>query len=239
MSLLWRRPRAEVLFYVLHIHSALSPCAEDEMTPHNVCAMAALKGLDLIALTDHNAAGNLRSFEEAALARGLMFLPGIEVTTAEEVHILTYFPTVDAAEAMGAWCREQLMGQRNKPEFFGTQRLFGSRDEPRGEEEALLIGALAADLGQVCKKARGLGGVPVPAHVFRSFGLMTVLGFFPAESGFLTAETKPGEQLPAGMVALHSSDAHTLGAIAEREHALPVSARTNQAVLGFLLDHKV
>ena len=168
-----------MLYYDLHIHSALSPCAEEDMTPCNICAMAALKGLDLIAVTDHNSGGNLRAVAQADGERELLFLPGIEVCTAEEVHILTYFPTVDAAEAMGAWCKAQLLGQRNKPQFFGAQRLMNSRDEVLGEEEALLIGALAADLGQVCSQARSLGGVPVPAHVFRSYGLMTVLGFFP------------------------------------------------------------
>lgn len=202
--------------------------------PCNVCAMAALKGLDLIALTDHNTGGNLKAFSEAAREQGLIFLPGIEVCTSEEVHILTYFAQVDAAEAMGAWCKEQLLGQKNNPQFFGTQRLLTSRDEPVGEEDALLIGALAADLGEVCHKARSLGGVPVPAHVFRSFGLLTVLGFFPPDAGFKTAEAKPGETLPEGIFTLHSSDAHTLGAIAEREQALPVATRTPQAVLDFI-----
>lgn len=204
------------------------------MTPFNVCAMASLKGLDLIAVTDHNSAGNLRTFEAAARERGLMFLPGIEVCSAEEVHILTYFPTLDRAEAMGAWCREQLMGQKNRPEFFGTQRLFDSRDGEMGEEDALLIAALAADLGQVCERTRSLGGVPVPAHVFRSFGLMTVLGFFPPDAGFKAAEIKPGEQLPEGILALHSSDAHSLGAIAERERALPLAQPSLEAVLALL-----
>lgn len=227
-----------MLYYDLHIHSALSPCAEDDMTPCNICAMAALKGLDLIAVTDHNSGGNLRAVAQAAGERELLFLPGIEVCTAEEVHILTYFPTVDAAEAMGAWCKAQLLGQRNKPRFFGAQRLMNSRDEVLGEEEALLIGALAADLGQVCSQARSLGGVPVPAHVFRSYGLMTVLGFFPPDAGFKAAEAKPGEKLPEGMLALHSSDAHSLGAIAEREHALPLTERSRGALMAFLTDPK-
>lgn len=223
-----------MLYYDLHIHSCLSPCADEDMTPCNVCAMAALKGLDLIALTDHNTGGNLPAFEQAAREQGLVFLPGIEVCTAEEVHILTYFAQVDAACAMGAWCKEQLMGQKNKPQFFGSQRLMTSRDEPLGEEDALLIGALAADLEEVCRKARSLGGVPVPAHVFRSFGLMTVLGFFPPDAGFKAAEAKPGETLPTGILPLHSSDAHTLGDIAEREQALPLTIRTPQAALDFI-----
>lgn len=219
------------MYYDLHLHSCLSPCADEDMTPNNVTAMAALKGLQLIALTDHNSGGNLRAFEEAARERGLLFLPGIEVCTAEEVHILSYFPTVDAALRMGDWCREQLMGQKNQPQFFGTQRLLDSQDQEVGEEDALLIGALAQDLNQVCARVRALGGVPVPAHVYRSYGLMTVLGFFPKDAGFRTAEIKPGEQLPDGILPLHSSDAHSLGAIAEPEHRLPLHGGTLQEVL--------
>lgn len=218
----WRRPGPDALHYDLHIHSALSPCADEEMTPCNVCAMARLKGLELIALTDHNSARNLRAFAQAARERELRFLPGLEVTTAEEVHLLTYFPDVERAESMGAWCREQLMGQKNRPAFFGRQLVLDSGDRILGEEDALLIGALASGLDEVCAKVRSLDGVPVPAHVNRSYGLLTVLGFFPPDAGFMAAEARPGEELPPGVLPLHSSDAHTLGAIAEPEHALPL-----------------
>ncbi|MDD4081738.1 MAG: PHP domain-containing protein [Eubacteriales bacterium] len=224
------------MYYDLHIHSALSPCAGDEMTPGNVCAMAALKDLGIIAVTDHNSAGNLRAFSKVCRAKGILLLPGIEVCTSEEVHVLAYFPTVSQAERMGDWCRQQLMGQKNKPDFFGRQRLLDWEDRVTGEEDALLIGALAADLNQVCGIVRALDGVPVPAHVYRSYGLMKVLGFFPPEAGFRAAEAGRDERLPEGMTALCSSDAHELGAIAEPEQKLPLKTRSAQSVLALLRD---
>ena len=85
----------------LHIHSCLSPCAEEDMTPANICGMAHIKGLDAIAVTDHNSARSLPYVKEAADYYGLILLPGIEVTTREEVHLLGYFPTVEAAVEAG------------------------------------------------------------------------------------------------------------------------------------------
>lgn len=223
-----------MLYYDLHLHSCLSPCADKDMTPNNVCAMARLKGLDLIALTDHNASGNLAAFDRAAAKNGLLFLPGLEVCTAEEVHLLTYFASVDQAQRMGEWCRLHLPQEKNRPEFFGQQVLMDEEDRPTGQEEALLIGALDQGLSTVVKTARSLGGVVVPAHIHRSYGLLTVLGFLPGDEGFQTVEIRPGEQPPAGTRSITSSDAHHLGDIAERQYTLPVRQKSVLAVLAWL-----
>ena len=90
------------LRYELHCHSCVSPCGDDGMTPVMLCGMAKLAELDLLAVTDHNSAANLPAAEEACDAYGLLLLPGIEVTTEEEIHLLCYFPTVEAAQAMGS-----------------------------------------------------------------------------------------------------------------------------------------
>ena len=79
------------LYYDLHIHSALSPCADDDMTPNNIVNMAKLKGLDLITVSDHNCAKNVRAAAKVAEDEGVLLLPGIEMTTAEEVHLLVFF----------------------------------------------------------------------------------------------------------------------------------------------------
>ena len=226
--------RNEQMYYDLHIHSALSPCAKDEMTPGNICNMAALKGLGLISVTDHNSTGNLRAFERVCGEKGILFLPGIEICTSEEVHVLAYFPTVLQAERMGDWCRQMLCGQKNRPEYFGRQRLLDSEDRVTGEEDALLIGALMADINQVCLMVSHLEGVTVPAHVYRSYGIMKVLGFFPPEVPFGAAETMPGERLPEGLLSLHSSDAHELGDIAEPVNLLSVTSLSTKTVISLL-----
>ena len=208
-------------FYDFHIHSCLSPCADDDMEPGNVCAMAALKGLQAIAITDHNTARNLRDFSVAAQRQGLVLLPGMELCTREEVHLLAYFPHVDAAEAVGALCRPLLGDFKNRPDFYGHQRVVDADGQQLAEEDALLIGALDIDLNNLCDLVRAHGGVPVPAHIVRGNGLVTMLGFVPPDAGFRTLEAPLGAMDATGYRVLHSSDAHNLGDIAEPEHTLP------------------
>ncbi len=208
-------------FYDFHIHSCLSPCADADMTPGNVCAMAGLKGLQAIAITDHNTARNLRAFSVAAKRQGLVFLPGIELCSREEVHLLAYFPTVDAAEAMGDLCLPLLGGLKNQPTFYGEQTVVNDRDEPVAAEDALLIGALDMDLASLAALVRQHGGVPMPAHIARGNGLLTMLGFVPPDSGFAALEAPLGNPAPQGFRVLTNSDAHTLGDIAEANHTLP------------------
>lgn len=86
------------LYYDLHLHSCLSPCGSDDMTPADLAAMCALAGLDVVALTDHNTAGNCAAFCRAAQRNGLLALAGMELCTREEIHMICLFPTVQAAE---------------------------------------------------------------------------------------------------------------------------------------------
>ena len=107
-------------FADLHIHSCLSPCASDDMTPANICGMAVVKGLEMIAVTDHNTARNLPYVQKCADAYGLLLIPGMEITTREEVHLLGYFPDVPTAVAFGEALRGHMPRGRNKPAYFGN-----------------------------------------------------------------------------------------------------------------------
>ena len=122
----------------LHIHSCLSPCAGDDMTPCNIAGMAYVKHLDCIALTDHNAAENLPAAALAAREMGVCLLPGIEVTSSEEVHILCYFPAVDPAVDFGRMIYDHLPPLPNNKRIFGNQMILGPEDEAQGELSKLL-----------------------------------------------------------------------------------------------------
>lgn len=193
------------------------------MSPANICAMARLKGLDLIALTDHNTGGNLAACGEAARRNGLQFVPGMELCSREEVHLLAYFPDLDAALQMAEAIRPLLPQANNRPDTFGHQLLMDSGDRVLGEEDALLIGALDADLETLTGMVRRLGGAAVPAHLYRGYGLIQVLGFLPETPRFYAVELALGQPVPEGCLALYNSDAHQLGMIQERIHALPVA----------------
>ncbi|MBQ8136246.1 MAG: PHP domain-containing protein [Clostridia bacterium] len=231
------------LFADLHIHSCLSPCGDDDNTPCNIAGMAKLKGLDIIAVTDHNTARNLPAAKEACDAYGLLLVPGMEITTREEVHLLGYFPTVEAALACGDVIKAHLPKKKNKPSFFGNQRVMNSDDEIIDEEDALLIGATDFPLLEATRQVEAFGGVPVPAHINRgSHGLLINLGFFPEDYFYPTVEV--WRHLPcdanalAGRHVLHSSDAHYLGDIQEREHALKLSHRTVADLLQWMRSKK-
>lgn len=208
------------LAYDLHLHSCLSPCASQDMTPRNVCRMAKLNGLDVIALTDHNTGGNLQAFQLTAMEHDLLFLPGMELCTREEVHILAYFPSLEAALKADAQLPALRGNIRNKADYFGHQTLVDSQDEVVGEEEAFLLGALDMNLEDTLKWVRSFRGVPVPAHIHRSFGLVKVLGFIPERAALNTVEVGMGEGQQDERLVLHSSDAHELGLISQRQHFL-------------------
>ena len=215
------------MFVDLHVHSCLSPCADDDMTPANICGMAFLKGLQAIAVTDHNTARNLPYVKEAADHYGLILLPGMEITTREEVHLLGYFPTVEAAVDAGEFFSSHLPPMPNMPDFFGHQYVMNTDDEVVAEETRMLIGATDLDLSECAAAIRERGGIPVPAHINRgSNGLLINLGMMPLEPDFRLVEVSPAlpvdERAVKGRTVLHASDAHQLGNISEATFDFPV-----------------
>ena len=165
----------ETLFTDLHMHSCLSPCGSDDMTPANLCGMAALKGLNMIALTDHNTGLNLPAAKACCDAYGLTLIPGMEITTREEVHLLGYFPDVDTSVAFGQEVTAQLPKKKNKPSLFGNQLIMNEDDEVIQELDALLIGATDLTLAQWVQRIREAGGVAVPAHAAGRQGCAALL----------------------------------------------------------------
>jgi len=229
----------ESLFCDLHIHSCLSPCGSDDMTPSNICGMAMLKGLGMIAVTDHNSARNLPAAQACADAYGLLLIPGMEITTREEVHLLGYFPTVDAALEFSEFLRGHMPPKKNRPSLFGNQLVMDEDDQVVAEEDALLIGASDLTLDELVRLIREAGGVPVPAHINRgSNGLLINLGFVPAHLNLTAVEVwraLPCAHTPQeGRVVLHSSDAHYLGDIQEAEISIELPERSVAAFLEYL-----
>lgn len=203
----------------LHIHSALSPCADDEMTPNNIVNMAELLGLSVIAITDHQAALNVAVVTHLAEARGMICLPGIEVQTKEEVHLLAYFPELDKLECFAAKVRDSLLRTLPPSPLFGRQLVFDAGDRVIGEYPVLLQQSAALTVEQVCGLIEQLDGCCVPAHLDRpSFGLLSQLGFLPRALPIGTVEYTQSHYLRAKpstanepRLSITSSDAHSLG----------------------------
>ncbi len=224
------------IFVDLHIHSCLSPCGDSEMTSWNICAMAKIKGLQAIAVTDHNSAKNLPAADAAAKAHGLVLLPGMEITTREEVHLLAYFFTVEQALAMGEFLYDHLPGIQNNPCLFGEQQILNKRDEVTGVECRLLISATDLTLHQAAHEIKRFGGWAVPAHINRGAnGLLANLGFLPDDVCFPALEVSP--QLPVskdilrGKIVLRASDAHRLEDISEAVYGLEVAEASPSGIM--------
>ncbi len=230
-------------YYDFHIHSALSPCADEDMTPNNIVNMARLKGLSMIAVTDHNSCGNLRAVMQVA-ANDPLVLPGIEIETAEEVHILGYFPSLEQAEAMEKVVKEHLPFIPNRPEIFGRQLYMDADDTVTGEEEGLLVTATTLGVADVFSMVQNLGGVAVPAHIDRgSYSILSNLGFLPPELAIRTVEITAKnrarlEERYKSLTILTSSDAHYLGDIAEMEQYIDISTKTTHEILDKLTNKK-
>ena len=122
------------LTYDLHIHSCLSPCGDKDMTPANIAGMAAVKGLNAVALTDHNTSKNCRPFLKMAEAYGITAIPGMELCTEEEVHVVCLFPDLYAAEDFDRYVYDRMLKIPNKEHIFGEQLIMNDEDEIIGEE---------------------------------------------------------------------------------------------------------
>lgn len=223
----------------LHIHSCLSPCADDDMTPNNIAGMAFVKSLDCIAVTDHNAAFNLPALEKTCREMNVVLLPGIEVTSREEVHILTYFPDVPTAVDFGRMVYGRLPPVKNRPDIFGGQNQLDEEDEPVGELDTLLIQATDLSIEQIEALCTQAGGLCVAAHINRSSNsLLGNLGFLPPRPRFAALEVYRGAPAPAvdtgAYKILYASDAHRLGDIAEREFFLDLPERSREGLFSYL-----
>lgn len=211
----------------LHIHSCLSPCASLDMTPNNIVHMAKLKQLDIIAVCDHNHTGDLKAVSAVAKKQGILLLPGLELETSEEIHLLCYFPSLDAAMHMQSALNPYYRNIPNKEEIFGPQWILDAEDEQIEKIEFLLTASTKLDLYQAVAMVRGFGGAAVPAHVDReSYSILSNLGCIPEDMSFHTLEISryttseafleryPGH---SDKKFITSSDAHDLGMILERE----------------------
>lgn len=229
------------LFADLHIHSCLSPCAEQEMTPNNIVHMAYLKGLQMISVTDHNSCNNLPAICAVAKELGITVVPGMEMETAEEVHTLAYFRTLADAMAFSNEAYHYLPPIPNNPQFFGEQTLMNENDEILGIEPRLLLSPLSLSLEEGVDKVRAFGGVAVPAHIERtSHGIIPILGFINPRLNFRTVEISPRgiaegfSEYDPRLTVLTSSDAHHLGDILEQQQKLTLAENTANAFCDWL-----
>ncbi|MBR7117462.1 MAG: PHP domain-containing protein [Clostridia bacterium] len=226
------------LYYSLHNHSCLSPCADNDNTPNNLLGMAALSGIGIMALTDHNTVKNCPAFFEAAKNYGVIPIAGMELTTSEDIHVVFLFPTLESAMRFGDYVESQRILIRNRPDIFGEQLITDAMDNVIGRDEHLLSNATSISVEDVIGLAREYGGVCFPAHIDKDANSITaILGTIPEHLDFRSVEVhdqsrveKVKELYPIdGKTVLIDTDSHYLTDIEDALYYVDVDTEESDA----------
>ena len=238
-------------FCDLHIHSCLSPCGDEDMTPGNIVGMSCLNGLQIVALTDHNSVKNCPAFYKIAKANGIIPIAGVELTTSEDIHVVCLFRTLEAAMEFGDFIESRRIFIENEPDIFGRQLIVDENDEIVGEEKCLLINAVNISLDEAHREVLSRDGVCYPAHIDRSSnGMIAMLGDFPPEPHFTAFELNDASSLADSLERfpiisernlryVASSDAHYLTDISEKIFSVELDDEpySSDYVRGQLIDY--
>lgn len=216
--------------YDFHIHSALSPCSDDMMTPCNIAAAASLKGLDTIAVTDHNAIANSKAVGEVCSAMGITPLYGVEVQTNEDIHLVALFACYQELESF--FNTLTFPNIKNRVDIFGRQLVVNTDDEVVEEEQRMLLTSCEQGIYEVCDRIIAMGGKAIPAHIDREAnGILAILGEVPPDLSISALEFSPHAPCElrakyASYRQLVNSDAHTPDALMGSHNTLEAASKT-------------
>ena len=221
----------------LHIHSSLSPCADDSMKPYELVKAAKNAGLELIALTDHNSTKNCPAAAAAARELGIGFIPGVEITTAEDIHCICLFADLGKAAAFSRWLDSKRPGIPNRPAIFNRPGTVRPPVRQLSERELLYM-ARRVTINELYEEARRYGGLFWPAHIDKpSNSLYSVLGCWPedlkTDAVELYYETEP-DDIPPEICRLRCSNAHRLWDLQWSGCELPLEAPDFQSLKNYL-----
>ncbi len=208
-----------------HNHSCLSPCGSLDLSPRSLVELASNRGVEVLALTDHNSSLNCPAFARVCAEYHIIPIFGMEATTAEEVHVLCLFGSLDAAIAFGEYAYERLPPFPNDPSKTGDQVYVDEEDNIDGEVEYYLINALDISLDGIGPAVKEHGGIVIPAHVDRAaFSMTSQLGVVvPGPWAALEVVRIPSTYDTLGYPLITSSDAHYPEHVARRPFELDVS----------------
>ena len=225
-------------YYDLHIHSCLSPCGDEDMTPNNIVNMSVLKGLDFIAVTDHNSILNLEAVINCSKNTDVKVIPGMEIETSEEIHMLSLFPNLIDAENCYDTVSKNMLGIKNRPDIFGRQLIMNDNDEITGIEDMLLVTATKLNLDKVKLLVENNHGICIPAHIDRnSYSIISNLGTIP-DIGFSCVELSKNADFSQYnnyfYKKIRNSDAHYLEDIFEADNYVDIEEKSIECLFSHL-----
>ncbi len=222
--------------YDLHIHSALSPCADNEMTPVTIVGQAKLSGLDFVAVADHNSIKNVEVALKAGEAYDISVVPAIELQTNEDIHLLCLFPTYAALKSFYESIR--FSTRLNREEIFGEQLIIDEDDNVLGKEDTMLLDSADISSESVPSLAGKFGGVAIPAHIDRyGNSMFAILGDITQNFKVVELSTKAAEEQidfwKERFKVIVDSDSHTLETISNQSE-IDLPNRSVEALLDAL-----
>lgn len=234
--------------YDLHVHSCLSPCADNDNTPNNIVGMAHLSGIRIMALTDHNTAKNCPAFFEAAKRYGIVPVAGMELTTSEDIHVVCLFEELDSAMRFDEFLMSRRVLIKNRTDIFGDQLILDGNDEVIGTEEHLLPNATQISLDELPDLIKEYDGVCFPAHIDRDAnGIVAILGTVPASPDFRCVEIHDKDKISeyketyglSDKLFIVSSDSHYLTDIDETNNffELKTDSDSDEDIRRALFEH--
>lgn len=164
----------------LHLHSCLSPCADLDMTPVNIVTRASKLGLDMIAISDHNTAENVAVTQKIAGEFNMTVLPAMEITTAEEVHVLAVFDTMEHILSVQNIIHKAISTIPLYKHDETSQPIVNEREEIVSFNPLPLINATDISLSSLIDLIHTNHGLAIASHIDReAFGIISQLGFIP------------------------------------------------------------
>ena len=219
--------------YDLHIHSALSPCADDNMTPSNIVGFAKLQGLDAVAIADHNAIANVKVAMDVGNAFDVVVVPAMELQTAEDIHILCLFESLEDLQSF--YNCIDFADIQNRAEIFGEQLILDEDDNVLGQEQRMLLVASGVSVEEVVSLAKQHNGIAVAAHIDREEnGMVAILGTVTEDFSVVEISATATKQIQCyttGRKVITNSDAHTLEDIGVACGQLEVVERSAKGIL--------
>lgn len=219
--------------YDLHIHSALSPCADDNMTPSNIVGFAKLQGLDAVAIADHNAIANVKVAMDVGHAFDVVVVPAMELQTAEDIHILCLFEKFEDLQSF--YNCIHFADIQNRAEIFGEQLILDEDDNVLGQEQRMLLVASGVSVEEVVSLAKQHNGIAVAAHIDREEnGMVAILGTVTEDFSVVEISATATKQIQCyttGRKVITNSDAHTLEDIGIADGELEVTERSAKGIL--------
>lgn len=232
------------VYYDLHIHSCLSPCGDMDMTPNNIINMSKLLGLDIIALTDHNSTLNSKATIEVGKKEGVCVIPGMELTTSEDIHVVCLFKTLDDALSFNEYVNKHQIKIKNKADIYGRQVVMDKNDEEIKEIDNLLILATDISIMNIHNIISQFNGICYPAHIDRdSMSILATLGEIPKECNFIAAEISYNgnveniiekHHIISSMKTFISSDAHYLENMKEKKYSIELEEISPKALFNYI-----